>query len=357
MKDSLRLHVMLSQLLVAFTIEHDNEWEFRYWINADPAPFRTSLVMWANFLRFVREGGITVQDISQKAGYPPGKLHPSLAGMLRWRYVDIDSKNPKKPKPNDIIQLTKAGKLSAEAWKPLVGEIEDRWVLRFGRFNVTQLKQTLVSIVSTFDQPLPHYFPVLDHLKGMRVLNPNQPDSEPPESLALPYLLSQASHLFSLQAEQSSDISLAIRSNVLRVLDLQPTAKKELPRLSGISKEAIAMSLTYLKKHDLALEEPLQTERGKAVRLTDRGNLEKQKYHTIVDSVEKNWQKKMPAKQFADLHSTLESFVQYEQGQDSQLFQGLIPPSPNLWRANVPKPIILPHHPMVLHRGGWPDGS
>jgi hypothetical protein len=27
------------------------------------------------------------------------------------------------------------------------------------------------------------------------------------------------------------------------------------------------------------------------------------------------------------------------------------------WRAAVRRPDVLPHHPMVLHRGGYPDGS
>ena len=27
------------------------------------------------------------------------------------------------------------------------------------------------------------------------------------------------------------------------------------------------------------------------------------------------------------------------------------------WRAAVPKPETLPHYPMLLHRGGFPDGS
>jgi hypothetical protein len=30
---------------------------------------------------------------------------------------------------------------------------------------------------------------------------------------------------------------------------------------------------------------------------------------------------------------------------------------PDGWRASVPKPEGLPHYPMILHRGGFPDGS
>ena len=32
-------------------------------------------------------------------------------------------------------------------------------------------------------------------------------------------------------------------------------------------------------------------------------------------------------------------------------------PYPDNWRASVRRPATLPHFPMVLHRGGYPDGS
>jgi hypothetical protein len=32
-------------------------------------------------------------------------------------------------------------------------------------------------------------------------------------------------------------------------------------------------------------------------------------------------------------------------------------PYPDNWRAKIRKPTELPHFPMVLHRGGYPDGS
>ncbi|MGB7741631.1 MAG: hypothetical protein WBL41_02645 [Terracidiphilus sp.] len=40
----------------------------------------------------------------------------------------------------------------------------------------------------------------------------------------------------------------------------------------------------------------------------------------------------------------------------SPLLQGLHP-YPDNWRASLPMPEVLPHFPMVLHRGGFPDGS
>ena len=43
-------------------------------------------------------------------------------------------------------------------------------------------------------------------------------------------------------------------------------------------------------------------------------------------------------------------------GGGTPLMRGL-EPYPDNWRASVPPPRTLPHFPMVLHRGGYPDGS
>jgi hypothetical protein len=36
---------------------------------------------------------------------------------------------------------------------------------------------------------------------------------------------------------------------------------------------------------------------------------------------------------------------------------GGLEPYPDNWRTDVRPPQMLPHFPMVLHRGGFPDGS
>ena len=41
---------------------------------------------------------------------------------------------------------------------------------------------------------------------------------------------------------------------------------------------------------------------------------------------------------------------------ESRLSKGLGPP-PGGWRAAVRAKATLPQYPMVLHRGGFPDGS
>jgi hypothetical protein len=43
-------------------------------------------------------------------------------------------------------------------------------------------------------------------------------------------------------------------------------------------------------------------------------------------------------------------------GDPPPLYAGLTP-HPDNWRARLPRPATLPHYPMTLHRGGYPDGS
>ena len=53
------------------------------------------------------------------------------------------------------------------------------------------------------------------------------------------------------------------------------------------------------------------------------------------------------------LRQALESLAA---GDPPRLYAGL-EPYPDGWRARVPPPATLPHFPMTLHRGGYPDGS
>jgi hypothetical protein len=55
---ALPLSALLSQALVAFTIEFDNEAEHQLHARTEARPFPVSLVIWYNCLRYVGEGSI-----------------------------------------------------------------------------------------------------------------------------------------------------------------------------------------------------------------------------------------------------------------------------------------------------------
>jgi hypothetical protein len=64
-------------------------------------------------------------------------------------------------------------------------------------------------------------------------------------------LLSRALLAFAIEFERESELSLAISANVLRVLDETGVRVRDLPILSGVSKEAISMAMGILRKMHL----------------------------------------------------------------------------------------------------------
>lgn len=353
------LATLLSQALIAFTVEHDNEWEWRFVGRGPLKTVRVSLVMWANFLRFVGEKGCSVEQISSWAGYPKGRMHPALPGMIRWRYVTaeppLSGRAGKSPKPDWLVRSTAEGRRAAGVWKGLSKEIERRWQVRFGKAKVNDLARALRGVLTRLKWRLPHFYPVLDHRTGMRAVVVESPVSDPPKSLDLPALLSQVLHAFTLDFEEDSPISLALRANVIRVLGREGIPVRDLPRLSGISKEAVAMALGFLGKTGMIVVGPTPGRGGKLARLTPEGHRCRAQYAPQLRAAESRWADKYGGRALAALRASLEPILGTGE-RESLLFEGL-KPRPSVWRAKLPEPDLLPHHPMVLHRGGWPDGS
>jgi hypothetical protein len=60
------LPVLLSQILIPFTVEFDNEFEWQMAEAGDPGA-RLSLVVWANLLTFVSDGALAVRELAARA--------------------------------------------------------------------------------------------------------------------------------------------------------------------------------------------------------------------------------------------------------------------------------------------------
>jgi len=152
-------------------------------------------------------------------------------------------------------------------------------------------------------------------------------------------------------------MSLAVGANLLRVLREDGIRPRDLPLLTGISKEAVAWALGVLGRARLAVEEPdPAASRGKVVRLTHRGSLARDSYLERLDTTEDRWRARFGAGAIEALRQPLEALAVGSDGQPPPLFQAL-EPYPDNWRASVRPPRTLPYYPMVLHRGGYPDGS
>jgi hypothetical protein len=95
--------------------------------------------------------------------------------------------------------------------------------------------------------------------------------------------------------------------------------------------------------------------RWKVVQLTPKGTVVRDRYGDRLESLEERWQQRFGGDVIGRLRASLERLAG-PGGPGSPLFAGL-EPAPGNWRADVRPPQTLPHFPMVMHRGGYPDGS
>jgi DNA-binding MarR family transcriptional regulator len=333
------LSTLLSQVLVAFTIEFDNEFErqmpHRTTIGgAGKGPWLVSMVMWSNFLQYVGEEGVTVGELQRLARVP--KL--SLSGMERWGYVTVE---PKKLRSQWVIRATAKGQMAQQVWRPLSGVIEKRWEQRFGEEEISKLRKSLSALASQMDVELPDYLPVLGFGFCTEILCQKLATPAVVES-GLPALLSKVLLAFTLDFEREFGLSLPMCANILRVLNEAGVRARDLPRLAGVSKEAIKMALGFLAKRHLIAS-------GQLVSLTPKGRLAQEAYRKRLSATEELWRARF-GNDVVKLRESLEPLL------GERLFLGLTPHEEG-WRASAPKPDTLPHYPMVLHRGGYPDGS
>jgi hypothetical protein len=181
------------------------------------------------------------------------------------------------------------------------------------------------------------------------------------ETLQLAVLLSQALLAYTLDFERQSEISLPLAANFVRVLDEKGISVRDVPVAAGVSKEATAMALTFLAKtsHVVVVGATAAT---KIARLSPNGRDLQKACGPLHASIEERLRERFGADPVRRLRSSLERVLEH-----ADLARGL-EPHPGGWRgsgayvertrAMVENPrAALPHYPMVLPRGGWPDGS
>jgi DNA-binding transcriptional ArsR family regulator len=362
--DRLPLSTLLSQVLVAQTIELDNEFERRLAGSGGGARV-TSVVMWSNFLRFVGDG-ITVDELLTKARLPRPRTLSTVGGMERWGYVGVGDETKTKRdgygsarglRGDLVVRPTAAGRAAAEIWPRLFGEIEGRWRDRFGVGAIDELRGSLEAFAERIEVELPEYVPIVDGKDGMAAgLSPLEKRVASVQSGPLTALLTQALLAYTIDFEGGSELSLALGENLVQVLEVDAIDVRDFPLAAGVPKEAISMALTFLTKNGYVTVEE------RRVRLTPRGREAREALRRRHGEVQNQWVARFGADDVRRLRTALERVLD-----DPQLPEGLRP-RPDGWRATKrylahteamlddPRR-ALPAYPMVLHRGGWPDGS
>ena len=145
----------LSQLLIAFTIEFDNELDHRLTAADVGRRLPISMVMWSNFLRFVGDG-ITVGELPEATGIPSRERSPRWAA---WSAGATCSSPPSRPvlprsrsatwgsaralKPEWFVRPTSVGGRTQGISRTVVRRDRGRWEQRFGAATVDELRQAL----------------------------------------------------------------------------------------------------------------------------------------------------------------------------------------------------------------------
>ena len=369
--DDLPLCELLSAALVAFVLEADAAAEQRIAhqttrhgaTGSGPRVWLTSLAMWFNCLRWLADGELTVAELGERA-----RTRSNLPGMRRWGYLRVTppppSGRPGAIRRDMVLSLTRRGAAAEAVWAQLPAEIEARWRERFGVAAVDRLRAALIAIATGVEAALPDYLPILGYGLFCDRTRTDGPAERPQRDaaerdrdseLSLVSLLSRVLLALALSYERPARISLAVQANALAQLDADGIALRELPGRAGVSAEGMAMALKALERTGCITSKPLPG-RGRQARLTARGTRARTAGARRLGTVEDRFGDRCGRPAIESLRTALTPLVGDATRAGSPLFAGL-EPQPDSWRARVPAPERLPRFPLVLHRGGFPDGS
>ena len=329
------LLTLVSWAWIAFVIEADNAFEAQSTGQVGRV-FRISLPMWANGLRLIPEEGIDVDELTRQAG-----AACNVPGLERWRWITVGEDTGSRRagygsrrgiRGDTVLRPTAAAMYARAQWPETIAEVEERWQRRFGTTTIS----SLLTALAPFDAGVPWAPPEVRGTDGFRT---NATNVAAPADAPFVVRLGRALVALTLEYERESKVSAPLGANVLRVAGA--------PQRAGISKEAVAMGESYLVRRGLARRTSERT-----LALTSSGRAARDDYTARVAARDDN-----------ELRAALTGLLE----QTDALSAGLVPPS-GCWRGEKPyaaqterliadPTAALPWHPMVLHRGGWPDGS
>jgi DNA-binding MarR family transcriptional regulator len=155
---------------------------------------------------------------------------------------------------------------------------------------------SLATIVSQLDVELFDSLPILGY--GLFSHGPEKPPrAQATGSLAtsarlsLPSLLCRVLLWFTIEFEQASEVSLDISANILRLLSEGGIPLRDLPRMAAVSKEAVAMAMSFLSSRGyVVVASKPGGNRGKILLLTPKGRNAQEAYSKLVGTIEQRWQ-------------------------------------------------------------------
>jgi len=307
---------LLSQVLVAFTVELDNEFERRMGL-AGYAGARLSIVVWTNLMRFIGQDGILVRDLGHDA-----QVKFQLGCLERWGFVVMQA--GRRPgwgsgrgiRADWVVRLTPKAVKAGEIWRPLFGEIEQRWERRFGRDEIAGLRRNLAGIADRLPYELPDGLPHAGIDPVVRY--PSRSSAAGGESLPLATLLSRALLAFQIEFDSVSPVPLVLCANTIRVLSAEPIQMAEMIRLTGGSPETSDIGW-QVKPFVLVSPDPTGR-RGQVVSLSPRGLAVQAAYFQLIRTIEKRWEERFGKEAIQLLRESLDGLF-------DRLAEGMVAPA------------------------------
>ena len=373
MAADLPLPAQLSAAFVALAIEIDNAAESQIAHHTTSSGgtgqrgtvWLASIAMWFNAIRaLIDVDELTVAQVRRRTG-----LGTNVDGLRRWGYVTVngfgdrlDGQKRPIPKPSSVLRLTSRGRQAAAVWAPLSAAVEHRWRGRFGGAAVDRLRAALSATGPA--SALPEYLPILGFdfrtdrdRRGALGASDAGPAADTTDSVGLPLISLLARVLIALTLEYEADATpaLPVWADGLRLLGSGPTPVRGLASRAGVGEEAMKMVLHHLVRVGCAELTAIADGRGKQVRLTARGEQARSAGARRLAGLGRDLAA-TAGSAVDELTSALEPLVGDGSQSSSPLFAGLHA-VPGSWRADIAPSQRLPWYPLVLHRGGYPDGN
>jgi DNA-binding MarR family transcriptional regulator len=287
------LSALLSQILVAYTVEIDSEFERRM-LDETRAAARLSLVIWLNLMQFLAGGPVSVRTLASRALSSAEQVKAVLGCLERWGFIVLQTGeregfgSGRGIRADWLVGLTAGGETAIRIWPELIPEIDARWMRRFGDDGI-KLRTALEAIERQLDLELPEGLP--GALLQLPQFAPRQ--SPAVDGLPLAVLLSRALLAFALDFELESRTPIWLCANPIRVLSDEPMPEAEIPRRTGCSAETAGIGWQH-KPYMIVERDPARG-RGKFVRLSEAGIHAQHEYYRISRNIEEKWKERYGA--------------------------------------------------------------
>ena len=339
------LYALLSQVLVAYTIEADNRFE-RAMVDADYPGRHLSLLLWSNLIRFVGDR-IALRQLARTALTPESDIKHQLGCLERWGVVTLDEPDggsaPKKRERHRegwgsgsglradwIVRLTETGEHARSVWPGIIDAVDANWHRRLGATRFMDLRETLTSIVASCARPLPDALPMPDLRAGYAPYGESKasfPTPGSPSEASIATILSNALLMFAIEFDRAAPVPIELSANLLRVLAEGPVQVNELAQLTGLPPECA--DIGWQEKPLVTLAPKLAKARGKVVALSAAGRAGFDAHERLVPKLEREWEQRFGKANLARLRDALLTAFDDKSGR-APILEALTPPEHTL---------------------------